>query len=85
MEQVGDGKCRYGLMLKDDGMFWDDGVTTRLAKNHFHMTTTTGGAASVLDWMENGCKLNGPTLGLFNICDEQWSVATFGAKCRQNP
>ena len=26
------GRCRYGLMLKDDGMVMDDGVTTRLAK-----------------------------------------------------
>ena len=46
------GKCRYGLMCKDDGMVMDDGVTACLATNHFHMTTTTGGAAGVLDWME---------------------------------
>ena len=46
------GRCRYGLMLKDDGMVMDDGVTSRLGENHFHMTTTTGGAAGVLDWLE---------------------------------
>jgi sarcosine oxidase subunit alpha len=44
------GKCRYGLMLKDDGMVMDDGVTSRLGPDHFHMTTTTGGAANVLNW-----------------------------------
>ena len=42
------GKCRYGLMLNEDGMVYDDGVTTRLDKNHYIMTTTTGGAANVL-------------------------------------
>ena len=45
--KLGINKCRYGLMCKDDGMVMDDGVTTRLADDHFHMTTTTGGAAGV--------------------------------------
>ena len=30
------GKCRYGLMLNEDGMVYDDGVTTRLGENHYH-------------------------------------------------
>ena len=46
------GRCRYGLMLKEDGMVFDDGVTARLGPNHFLMTTTTGGAANVLAWLE---------------------------------
>ena len=46
------GKARYGLMCKEDGMVFDDGVTACLADNHFVMTTTTGGAARVLEWLE---------------------------------
>src|SRR3546814_12797341 len=46
------GRCRYGLMLREDGMVMDDGVTTRLGEDHFLMTTTTGNAASVLAWLE---------------------------------
>ncbi|MSP81697.1 MAG: sarcosine oxidase subunit alpha family protein [Alphaproteobacteria bacterium] len=46
------GRCRYGLMLKEDGMVFDDGVTARLGPNHYHMTTTTGGAARVMGWLE---------------------------------
>ena len=50
------GKCRYGLMLGDDGMVIDDGVTSRLGENHYVMTTTTGNAASVMskleDWLQ---------------------------------
>ncbi|MFT7177262.1 MAG: sarcosine oxidase subunit alpha, partial [Halioglobus sp.] len=46
------GKCRYGLMLKEDGMVFDDGVTACLGDNHYQMFTTTGGAAGVLEWLE---------------------------------
>ena len=46
------GASRYGLMCGVDGMVFDDGVTTRLGENHFLMTTTTSGAAKVLDWLE---------------------------------
>ncbi len=46
------GRSRYGLMLGEDGMVFDDGVTTRLGENHYYMTTTTGGAAQVFGWIE---------------------------------
>jgi sarcosine oxidase subunit alpha len=75
--KLGIGKCRYGLMLKDDGMVMDDGVTTRLAEDHFHMTTTTGGAAGVLDWMEEWLQTEWPDLKVYlTSVTEEWSVAT---------
>ena len=46
------GKCRYGVMLKEDGMIFDDGVCACLGENHYLMFTTTGGAAGVLAWLE---------------------------------
>src|SRR2546427_9282464 len=46
------GSCRYGLMCKVDGMVFDDGVVMHLGPDHWLATTTTGGAAAVLDWME---------------------------------
>ena len=71
------GRCRYGLMLKEDGMVMDDGVTTRLADDHFHMTTTTGGAAGVLDWLEEFSQTEWPELEVYlTSVTEQWSVAT---------
>ena len=71
------GKARYGLMLKEDGMVMDDGVTTRLADDHFHMTTTTGGAAGVLDWLEEWLQTEWPDLKVYlTSVTEQWSVAT---------
>ncbi len=47
------GRCRYGLLLKEDGFITDDGVSARLAPDRFHLTTTTGGAARVLNMMED--------------------------------
>jgi len=46
------GKARYGVMLREDGMVMDDGTTTRIAENHYHMTTTTAQAANVLAHLE---------------------------------
>ncbi|MBX6321152.1 MAG: sarcosine oxidase subunit alpha family protein [Rhodospirillaceae bacterium] len=46
------GRARYGLMCGEDGMVFDDGVTTRLGPDHYLMTTTTGNAARVLGWLE---------------------------------
>ncbi|MDB5810041.1 MAG: sarcosine oxidase, alpha subunit family [Betaproteobacteria bacterium] len=46
------GDCRYGLMLREDGMVFDDGVTARLGDRHYLMTTTSGGADGVVNWLE---------------------------------
>ncbi len=46
------GKVRYGLMLREDGIAYDDGTTARLSENHFVMTTTTANAVLVFRRME---------------------------------
>jgi sarcosine oxidase subunit alpha len=47
------GRCKYGVLLGEDGFIRDDGVIARLAPDRFHVTTTTGGAAFVLHHMED--------------------------------
>lgn len=70
------GRCRYGLMLHEDGMVFDDGVTACLADDHFHMTTTTGGAARVLNWLEEYLQTEWPDLEVYlTSVTEQWAVA----------
>ncbi|MDA9084679.1 sarcosine oxidase subunit alpha family protein [Candidatus Pelagibacter sp.] len=59
------GKCRYGLMLNEDGMVYDDGVTTRLGENHYIMTTTTGGAANVMGKLEDYLQTEWPELDVY--------------------
>ena len=82
--KLGVGNCRYGLMCKDDGMVMDDGVTTRLADDHFHMTTTTGGAAGVLDWLEEWQQTEWPELKVYlTSVTEQWAVATLSGPAAQ--
>ena len=46
------GKVRYGLMLREDGVAYDDGTTARLSETHFVMTTTTANAVVVFRNME---------------------------------
>ena len=46
------GKVRYGLMLREDGICYDDGTTARMSENHFVMTTTTANAVLVFRRME---------------------------------
>ena len=52
MDEVAIGKARYGVMLREDGIVFDDGTTTRISENHFHMTTTTAQAVNILAHME---------------------------------
>ena len=71
------GKCRYGVMLKEDGMVFDDGVTACLAKDHYLMFTTTGGAAGVLSWLELWHQTEWPELEVFfTSVTDHWATAT---------
>jgi sarcosine oxidase subunit alpha len=67
------GRCRYGLMCGEDGMLFDDGVTTRLGEQHYLMTTTSGNAARVLSWLEEWLQTEWPELKVYcNSVTEQW-------------
>jgi len=54
------GSVRYGVMCADDGVILDDGVTGRLAADHYLMTTTSSGAAMVWEWVENWLQTERP-------------------------
>ena len=72
---LGVNRCRYGLMLNEHGMVFDDGVTTRLGEHHFHMTTTTGGAARVMNWLEELLQTEWPDWQVYcTSVTEQWAV-----------
>ncbi len=71
------GRCRYGLMLKEDGMVMDDGVTSRLDETRFLMTTTTGNAASVLAHLEEWLQTEWPELKVYlTSVTEQFATMT---------
>ena len=79
------GQCRYGVMCRDDGMVFDDGVGTRLAPDRFFLTTTTGNAAAVLDWLEEWLQTEWPDLEVFcTSLTEEWANATLvGPRARE--
>ena len=71
------GRCRYGVMCRDDGMVFDDGVITRFASDRFFVTTTTGNAAAVFDWLEEWLQTEWPELDVFCASvTEEWANAT---------
>ncbi len=65
MSTLAVGSIRYGLMLGLDGMVWDDGVAMRLAEDRFLITTTTGGAARVMDHVEEWLQTEWPDLRVY--------------------
>jgi sarcosine oxidase subunit alpha len=85
MSTLGVGKIRYGLMLGLDGMVFDDGVAMRLAEDHYLVTTTTGGAARVLDRFEEWLQTEWPDLRVYcTSVTEQWAtIPVAGPQARE--
>jgi sarcosine oxidase subunit alpha len=79
------GAVRYGVMCRPDGMVFDDGTVIRVGDDHFLVTTTTGNAATVLDWMEEWLQTEWPSLRVHcTSVTEQWAtVALVGPRSRE--
>ena len=69
------GRCRYAVLLGEDGFIRDDGIVARLAADRFHVTTTTSGAAFVLHHMEDYLQTEFSDLRVWlTSVTEQWAV-----------
>ncbi len=81
---LGINRSRYGILLRDDGFVYDDGVIARLADDRFHVTTTTGGAARVFAMMEDYIQTEWTDLSVWiTSTTEQWAVvAVQGPRAR---
>ncbi|MCJ8337858.1 MAG: sarcosine oxidase subunit alpha family protein [Pseudomonadales bacterium] len=79
------GKARYGVMLREDGVVFDDGTTWRLDEARFLMTTTTANAANVLAFLERMLDTVWPNLRVsVSSSTEQWaSMAVAGPNSRK--
>ncbi|MBZ9846856.1 sarcosine oxidase subunit alpha family protein [Mesorhizobium sp. CA14] len=78
------GRARYGVMLRDDGIVFDDGTTTRLSENRFFMTTSTAKAADVLSRLEFLLDTAWPELrvAVTSVSDEWATMSVAGPKSR---
>ncbi len=82
---LGVGRARYGILTRDDGFVYDDGVVARTAADRFHVTTTTGGAPRVLAMMEDYRQTEWTDLEVWlTSTTEQWAViAVQGPEARR--
>jgi sarcosine oxidase subunit alpha len=78
------GRCRYGLMMNELGFLIDDGVTVRLAEDHFLMHTTSGGADRIAAWLEEWLQTEWTHYKVFvTPVTEQWAqFAIAGPRAR---
>ena len=79
------GKARYGFMLREDGMVFDDGTSSRLGENHYFMTTTTANAGGVMSHIEFCHQALWPDLDVqYTSVTEQWAqIAVAGPHARR--
>jgi len=79
------GRARYGVMLREDGLVFDDGTSSRLGEQHYLMTTTTANAAKVMAQLEYYLQVVWPELKvLVTSVTEQWAgIAIAGPKSRE--
>jgi heterotetrameric sarcosine oxidase alpha subunit len=79
------GRARYGIMLREDGMLFDDGTTTRLSHGHFVVTTTTANATAALEHMEFHRQTTCAHLDVIvtDVCDQWAQFALAGPRARE--
>ncbi|MEV6710675.1 2Fe-2S iron-sulfur cluster-binding protein [Lentzea sp. NPDC051208] len=69
------GRIRYGVMCGVDGMVIDDGTVIRVGEERYLVTTTTGNAARILDWMEEWLQTEWPHLDVHcTSVTEHWAT-----------
>jgi sarcosine oxidase subunit alpha len=78
------GRCRYGVMLREDGVVRDDGTTSRLDATYYLMTTTTANAGAIMQTIERLLQIDWPGLDVHaTSVTEQWAAAALsGPKSR---
>ncbi|KAB0680006.1 sarcosine oxidase subunit alpha family protein [Aureimonas leprariae] len=85
MASLAVGRCRYGIMLSEAGYIIDDGIVARIGEHRYHVTTTTGGAARVLNHMEDYRQTEFPHLRVWltSITEQYATIAVQGPKARE--
>lgn len=84
MATVKPGGVRYSVMLKEDGVIFDDGVVACLAENHFLAGPTSGNAEAVAGWFEQWRQTEWPSMrvAISNVTANWASMAIAGPRAR---
>jgi sarcosine oxidase subunit alpha len=71
------GRIRYSVMLKEDGVIFDDGVVSCLAENHYLASPTSGNAEAVAAWFERWRQTEWPSLQVaISPVTSNWATIT---------
>ena len=84
MSSLAVGRARYGVMCGMDGMVIDDGTVIRTGEQDFLLTTTTGNAAMILQWLEELLQTEWPQLrvALTSVTEHWVTIALVGPRAR---
>jgi sarcosine oxidase subunit alpha len=79
------GRARYGLMLRESGILFDDGTVVMLSPDRLLMTTTTGNAGRVAAWLEEWLQCEWPHLrvAIVPVTDQWGTVSLAGPRARE--
>jgi sarcosine oxidase subunit alpha len=78
-------RVRYGLLLRESGIIFDDGTAVRLADDRFLITTTSGNAGRVGQWLEQWHQCEWPQLrvAIVPVTDAWATLSLAGPLARQ--
>ena len=85
MSSLKPGAGRYGLMLSDDGLIFDDGVAFRIDENRWFISTSSGHSDAVNQHMKKVLRFDHPDWDVkITNTTNQWNNATIcGPLARQ--
>ncbi|VAW32457.1 Sarcosine oxidase alpha subunit [hydrothermal vent metagenome] len=77
------GRVRYGVMVNDEGIVMDDGVTAHVDEYEWYMTTTSGGADTVYEWIQWWVQSGwGDGVHVTNVTEERTAFNLAGPRAR---
>lgn len=85
MASLKPGRIRYSLMLKEDGVIFDDGVVACLAEDRYLASPTSGHAEAVAGWLERWRQTEWPSMRVaVSPVTSNWaSIAVAGPRARE--
>ncbi|MDE0416095.1 MAG: 2Fe-2S iron-sulfur cluster-binding protein [bacterium] len=84
LSTLAEGRCRYALMLREDGVVRDDGTVARMAKDRWHVTASTAHADDVWRHLERLRQVEWPELDvlLVDVGEQRAGLAIAGPRAR---
>jgi sarcosine oxidase subunit alpha len=79
------GRMRYSVMLKENGVIYDDGVVACVAVNHFLASPTSSQAEAVAAWFEQWRQTEWPSMrvGISPVTSNWATIAIAGPRARE--